>query len=141
MELRDKRILYKIRVEARHITDFIRDMDFDTFKQNEITKRAVAMTIANIGELVRALSDSVKTQYNDIPWAAIRQTRNVISHDYEAVNFETIWQTAFDDIPILIEKIDSIERDIGLELYGEEERAANYDEILKAIEEADEDGE
>jgi len=40
----------------------------------------------------------------------------------------------------LIEKIDSIERDIGLELYGEAERATNYDEILKAIEEADEDG-
>jgi len=99
MELRDKRILYKIRIEARHITGFIRDMDFDAFKQNEVTKRAVAMTIANIGELVRALFDSVKSQYNDIPWAAIRQTRNVISHDYEAVNFETIWQTAFDDIP------------------------------------------
>ncbi|MCL1995422.1 MAG: DUF86 domain-containing protein [Defluviitaleaceae bacterium] len=140
MELRDKRILYKIRIEALHIMDFIKDLNFDAFTKNEITKRAVAMTIVNIGELVRALSDNAKSQYNDIPWTAIRQTRNVISHDYEAVDFARIWQTAFVDIPILIEKIDSIERDIGLELYGEAERAANYDEILKSIKDADDNG-
>ena len=138
MELRDKRVLSKIRQEARLVADFIDGLEFDGFISNEIVKRAAAMTLANIGELSNALSDDVKSQYKDIPWAAIRKTRNVISHDYESVDFALIWQTSVVDIPVLIEKIDAIERDIGLELFGEAERVENYDEILRAIKDADE---
>ena len=141
MELRDRRILAKMRQEARLVTDFIDGLEFGGFTLNEMIKRAVAMTLANIGELSGALSDDAKLQYKDIPWAAIRKTRNVISHDYESVDFAIIWQTAVVDIPVLIEKIDAIERDIGSELYGKVERVTNYDEILKAIKDADDNGE
>ena len=61
-------------------------IEYERFVQNEVIKRAVAMTRANIGEFCNALSDDVKLQYKDIPWAAIRKTRNVISHDYEALD-------------------------------------------------------
>ena len=137
MEVRDKRVLYKMRIEAQLITSFIVGLNYDEFVHNEVMKRAITMTLANIGVLCSVLSDNIKIKYNDIPWAAIRKTRNVISHDYEAVDFKVIWKTVNVDIPILIEKINAIECDIGLELYGEVEREANYDEIMKAIKDAD----
>ena len=137
MELRDRRILAKMREEARLVSEFIDGIVYDEFKQNEKTKRAVSQTLANIGELCHTLSDDVKARYENVPWAAIRKTRNVITHAYESVDFLSIWYAAVNDIPSLVEDINAIERDIGIELYGTEEREANYDEIQKAIEEAD----
>jgi uncharacterized protein with HEPN domain len=141
MDIRDKRIFAKMRVESRLVADFIDQMDFEGYMRNEVIKRAVAMTLANIGELCGALSAEAKQKYQDIPWAAIRKTRNIISHDYESVNFSILWQTAITDIPALITKIDAIESDIGQELYGETEQSANYEEIMKAIQDAEENGE
>ena len=138
MELRDRRILAKMREEARLVSEFINGIEYDEFNQNEKTKRAVTQTLANIGELCHVISDEVKTRYGNVPWAAIRKTRNVITHAYESVDFLSIWYAAANDIPALVADIDAIECDIGVKLFGEKEREANYDEIQKAIEEADE---
>ena len=102
MELRDRRILAKIREEAHLISEFVDSIVYDEFKQNEKTKRAVTQTLANIGELCHALSDDVKAKYGNVPWAAIRKTRNVIAHAYESVDFYSIWYAAVNDIPILV---------------------------------------
>jgi len=50
MELRDRRILSKIRDEAQLISKFIYGIDYNTFMQNEIIRRAVNMTLSNIGK-------------------------------------------------------------------------------------------
>ena len=63
--------------------------------------------------------------------------QEMLSHAYESVDFLSIWFAAVNDIPSLVAEIDAIERDIGVELFGAKEREANYDEMLKAIEEAD----
>ncbi|MDR0764603.1 MAG: DUF86 domain-containing protein [Synergistaceae bacterium] len=127
-----------MREEARLVNKFIDGVEYDGFMQNEEKKRAVTQTPANIGELCRALSDGVKARYKNVPWAAIRKTRNVITHDYESVDFTDIWHSATIDVLNLAAEIDAIERDIGVELYGNAEREANYNEILEAIREADE---
>ena len=141
MELRDKRILSKMRDEARLINKFLDGVDYDGFMVNDEKKRAVTQTLANIGELCGVLSDKAKAQYSNVPWVAIRKTRNVIAHDYESVNFAFIWQSAKDDIPNLIIDIDRIEKDIGTDLFNQAEREDNYNEIEKAIKEADRVGE
>jgi uncharacterized protein with HEPN domain len=127
-----------MREEARLVGKFMSGVEYDGFMQNEEKKRAVTQTLANIGELCRVLSDDVKTRYKSVPWAAIRKTRNVIAHDYESVDFTDIWHSATIDVLDLAAEIDAIERDIGVELYSGAEREANYNEILKAIKEADE---
>jgi uncharacterized protein with HEPN domain len=130
-----------MREEARLANSFTDGVDYEGFMRNEEKKRAVTQTLANIGELCRILSDGVKARYKSVPWAAIRKTRNVITHDYESVDFTDIWHSATIDALSLASEIDTIERDIGVALYSEAEREANYNEILKAIKEADELGE
>ena len=140
MEVRDKRILDKIRSEARLVITFIEDVDYDTFMQSEMTKRAVTQTLANIGELVRALSDDAKSHYNRIPWAAIRKTRNVIVHEYDDVDYKIIWDVSTVHLPNTVAEINAIESDIGSELFGVNEQRSNYIAILNAIKEADDNG-
>jgi len=141
MEVRDKRILDKIRSEARLVIGFIEGSEYDTFVQNELTKRAVTQTLANIGELVRALSDDTKSHYSRIPWAAIRKTNNVIVHEYDDVDCKIIWNVSTVHLPNTVSEINAIEADLGSELFGVNEQRSNYKVILEAIEEADAIGE
>jgi uncharacterized protein with HEPN domain len=95
--------------ESAYILRFIDGMTPEDFADDEKTKRAVTQTLANIGELETALSTEIKKKYADVPWPAIRRTRNVIAHEYLSVNFQTIWQTADESIPELLVMLHEIE--------------------------------
>jgi len=62
------------------------------------------MYILQIGELSTRLTDSVKTQYNDIPWRDIIGMRNIFAHDYDSIDAGKIWETLQFDIEPLREK-------------------------------------
>ena len=109
MENRNLQVLRKMRKEAALIVSFISGMDFGRFYQGEKTKRAVTQTLANIGELENVIDKDFKAHYSQIPWPAIRRTRNIIAHDYISVNFETVWQTATESIPELLTMLEEVE--------------------------------
>ncbi len=108
MNNRDEQILRKILAEMEYISDVIQEKSFVEFNGNEMLKRAVAMTIINIGELVRVLSDEMKLKYPSIPFKEITATRNVTAHGYQTLRMDDIWETIHKDIPefyLLMKKI------------------------------------
>ncbi|MCD8048695.1 MAG: hypothetical protein LUG52_03680 [Clostridia bacterium] len=60
MQHRDITILKKILSEIDVASGFIKDVSLHDFEENEIIKRAVCMTVINIGELVKNLSDDFR---------------------------------------------------------------------------------
>ncbi len=101
MENRDRQVIVKILDEIRIITELVDGIEYDTFAKDERTKRAVCMTLINIGELVKALSDSFKESNPSIPWRAISGLRDVTAHRYQTLRMEDIWTTVKYDIPVL----------------------------------------
>ena len=71
MENRDRQVLSKIIEETNMISKLLSDMDYETFSSDEKTKRAVCMTLINIGELVKNLSDGLKQANPTIPYFEI----------------------------------------------------------------------
>ena len=108
MDKRDAVLLYKILGEAHIITDLIAGHNCDSFIEDEKTKRAVCMTLINIGEMVKLLSDELKQNNSSIPWRAIAGLRNVTAHGYMTLKMEDIWETAVKDVPILKAQIDDL---------------------------------
>jgi len=100
-------------------------------------KRAVVMTLVNIGELCTLFSEETRSTYAQIPWRPIKSTRNVIAHRYEQVDFIEIWNTAKVSIPELIEAINQIEKDLGEKFYCPKDCANNYESYLQVMDSAD----
>ncbi len=96
---RDLQIIIKIIKEIEVIELFIDNMDFERFVDDERTKRATCMTLINIGELVKNLTDEFRSKYNKIPWRAIAGLRDVTAHKYQTLKIEDIWITLIQDIP------------------------------------------
>jgi len=94
-------IANKIMNEVDVIQTFIVDMTFDDYVTNEITKRAVAMTLIHIGELSNSFTEDFKENNKVIPWRKIKALRNITAHNYESLDLRTIWTTINEDLPIL----------------------------------------
>ena len=103
MNNRDKKVLVKILDEIDIIISSTSDISLVAFLDNETLKRAMAMTLINIGELARLLSEDFKMSAPSIPFREIIATRNVAAHGYLTLKFEDIWSTIKEDIPFLRE--------------------------------------
>ncbi|MCL1822716.1 MAG: DUF86 domain-containing protein [Oscillospiraceae bacterium] len=105
MDKRDEAVLNKILSETFIITDMITNFSNEKFINDEKTKRAVCMTLINIGELVKLLSDNIKSNNSAIPWRSISGLRDVTAHGYQTLRMEDIWETITTDIPLLQKQI------------------------------------
>ena len=59
----------------------------------------------NIGEIAAHLSGHVRSGYPDIPWSDIVGLRNVLAHEYGAIDYERLWDIATVDVPLLVEQL------------------------------------
>lgn len=101
MSSRDIQIIYRILYEIEIIEKLIKGFDEHSFLSDERTKRAVCMTLINIGELVKNLTDQFKSANNDIPWRTIAGLRDVTAHKYQTLKMGDVWHTVWYDIPQL----------------------------------------
>ena len=108
MNKRDNILLKKILAEAVIVADLIQGYSCESFVDDEKTKRAVCMTLINIGELVKLLSDDLKRDNSSIPWRSIAGLRDVTAHGYMTLRMEDIWETVSGDVLVLQEQIKNI---------------------------------
>ena len=93
MSRRDKVILQKVISEINIGAEMIGDTSFESFVADEKLKRAVCMTVINIGELVKNITDETRVRYSFIPWKAIAGMRDLTAHKYQTLRMEDVYDT------------------------------------------------
>ena len=72
------------------------------FLGNELVQDAVIRNIEVIGEASNNIqrADSVfAARHSDIPWQIMYTMRNRVSHGYDTIDLEIVWQTIQRDLP------------------------------------------
>ena len=108
MKRRDRIILQKVLSEIGIAQKMMGGCTLEQFKQNEMLMRAVGMTVINIGELVKNLTDETRLAYPQIPWKAIAGFRDIAAHKYQTLRMEDVYETVVTDFPSLKEQIEEI---------------------------------
>ena len=99
MNTRDYQIINKILQEINVLEDLIKGFDLEKFIKDERTKRAACMTLINIGELTKNLTEDFKCTNSSVPWKAIAGMRDVTAHKYQTLKMGDVWITLVDDMP------------------------------------------
>ncbi|MBR0277530.1 MAG: DUF86 domain-containing protein, partial [Clostridia bacterium] len=94
--------------EADFVIGMLSDVSQDEFSKNEILKRAAAMSVINIGELVKNLTTEFKATFDKVPWKAISGFRDVAAHKYGTLDMNIVYNTVKVDIPYLKNSIEEI---------------------------------
>jgi uncharacterized protein with HEPN domain len=102
---RDPALLFDMIQAAEAVGRFIAGRAHEEFFSDEFLRAAVERKIEIIGEACRGISDELQTAHPEIPWQKVIGTRHVLAHDYDLVNFETIWRIATIYVPALLEQI------------------------------------
>ncbi len=108
MERRDRIILQKVLSEIDIAREMMGGCTLEQFKGNEMLMRAVGMTVINIGELVKNLSDETRLAFPHIPWKAIAGFRDVAAYKYQPLRMEDVYETVVTDFPTLKQQIEQI---------------------------------
>ncbi|MGZ9226612.1 MAG: HepT-like ribonuclease domain-containing protein [Anaerolineales bacterium] len=90
------------------IQKFTQDMDYEAFKKDDKSVRAVEMNFIIIGEAAGQIPEEIEEKYVAIPWSLMRAMRNRIVHVYFKVDEKLMWDTVQNDLPPLIPELEKL---------------------------------
>jgi uncharacterized protein with HEPN domain len=79
--------------------------DLAAFESDDLTLDAVSRCFGIIGEAAAHVPNEVVAAHPEIPWAEMRGMRNIVVHEYFGVTNETLWKTAREDLPAIVEPL------------------------------------
>ena len=92
------------------IQAFTHGMDFDAFRADAKTIKAVELDFIVIGEAANRIPDEVEEKYRQVPWSLMRAMRNRLVHVYFSVDERLLWETVQNDLPVLVPALQSLLR-------------------------------
>jgi uncharacterized protein with HEPN domain len=105
-EERDPAHLWDMIEAAQAVVEFTGNLTLDEFlaagREREIIRLAVERELEILGEAARRVSPRFRNEHPEIPWKEIVGLRNVISHEYDKVNYTAIYRIVRERIPELI---------------------------------------
>jgi uncharacterized protein with HEPN domain len=69
---------------------------------------AVLRRIEIIGEAARHISPQTQKKYPQIPWRDLTVLRNLVIHQYDAVDINQVWDTTQNRLPPLVDELSKI---------------------------------
>ncbi len=108
MQHRDIVIINKVLAEIDIGVELLGTAALEEFSNDEKLKRAVSMTVINIGELIKNITEDTRKEYSDIPWKAIAGMRDIAAHKYQTLRMEDVYHTVLVDFPALKEQLSKI---------------------------------
>lgn len=108
MQHRDRTIIQKIISEIDIGIDMMGNDEIEKFLADEKLKRAISMTVLNIGELAKSITEETRKESSQIPWKAIAGMRDVAAHKYQTLRMEDVYYTVRKDFPALKEQLRGI---------------------------------
>lgn len=93
--------LEHILFHIRGVADTVGGVGFDTYTEVYHMERTVERAVQIISEAVRALPPALTGRHPEIEWAKIAAIGNVLRHEYERIDPQTMWEIATVKLPDL----------------------------------------
>lgn len=74
---------------------------------------ALERFIEIIGEAVKRLPAELRDRYSAVPWKEIAGTRDHLSHGYDDVDYQVLWDAVQKDLPVLLATVERILADLA----------------------------
>ncbi len=86
---------------CERILSYTDGMTEKNFSEDRLTQDAVIRNIEIIGEASKNLTQNFITLHKEYPYKETTTMRNKLIHEYDYIDYETVWDTVAKDIPSL----------------------------------------
>lgn len=73
--------------------------------RDSLLRLAGEAVIGRIADAAGRLPDEVKRAVGDVPWDDIRDIRILVDHIYHRIDYDALWKTLQEDVPMLLEQL------------------------------------
>lgn len=108
MPNRDRISLEDMIGAARKIVVYAEGTTRETLPTVPMRLDAVLYEIVVLGEAARRLTQTLREAHAEIPWREIIGMRSIVTHGYDQIDDDELWQVIERDLPDLIEKLERI---------------------------------
>jgi uncharacterized protein with HEPN domain len=105
---RDPAYLFDILDSARLALAYVADKSREEFLQDVQLQDAVIRRLEIIGEAARRLTAATRASLPELPWRSMIGMRNVMIHQYDAVDLGRVWDTVTAALPDLIAVLEPV---------------------------------
>ena len=105
---RERLYLEDILAAASALAEFMAAQTAESLAGNLLLRSAVVHQLTIIGEAAGQLPALLRERHPEVPWRDLRGLRNIIVHNYFGTDWDEVWRTAVEDVPILREQIANI---------------------------------
>jgi len=110
-----------MRIHAERARKFMGKRLLEEFLSDDMAQAAVIRCVEVLGEAARQVSEDTRRRATAIPWTQIVGMRNILAHDYGAVDLERVYIVVTEDLSELLEHIKKLISSLEKELDWREE--------------------
>jgi len=114
LDAKQARRLLDILNYSRKPVSFAAGVESVAFRKDEMRKLALERCFEVIGEAARHVTPESAAKVGGLPLDKMRGMRNLISHDYLRVEPADVLRTAQVNLPLLLQQLEPIEKDLCL---------------------------
>ena len=85
------------------------------FRDDVLVQSAILHRLTLLGEACRTISADLRTAHPEVPWAQIAGFRNIVIHEYFALDVDLVWRVIADHVELLRVSLSQIVTDLPLE--------------------------
>lgn len=104
----DEFFLRDIVIACRMAKDFTAGLDREDFKGSQLHQAATQYVLLVIGEAVAHISRGLKSRHQMVDWQSMKEFRNVLAHDYFALDLDVIWDAATNNSGNISKQIEEV---------------------------------
>ena len=108
MQRDDSAYLLDMLLASRDALSFTEGLSYDEFALDRRTQLSVLKAVEIVGEAAALVSEGTRRMHQTIPWREIVGMRNRLVHAYFDIDLPLVWDTACDDLPVLIARLEPL---------------------------------
>lgn len=91
--------------DLQFVKEFTKGMSFIDFVADFKTQYAVYKALENMGEASKRIPEFLRRKFPDIPFRQMAGLRDIVTHDYDGISYDMIWEVVVKELPPLEDNI------------------------------------
>ncbi len=89
-------------------TEHLEDQNLDDLGKNRLLQHGLVRCIEIVGEAASRLTPEFRSAHPEILWVDMISMRNRVVHAYFDIDLEIVWRTVAEDLPQLIQQVQTL---------------------------------
>jgi uncharacterized protein with HEPN domain len=96
---RDDSRLEDINNAAIRLAQYVAGVTLEQFLDDNMRRAATIREMEIMGEAAYRISEKLKVNHPEVPWAVLMNLRNFYIHVYDRIDYERVWYTVTHTVP------------------------------------------